>query len=192
MTRQTEAPLTEFRKDTKHTTMRELVRLLDDGWLTLTAPYQRGDVWTEDQRIALIRSWMTGVPIPSIITNDRTSPWWKGVRPTETALIAAIDGRQRIVTGHLWFSGELAVPATWFPTDMVDHTEDTDDGPYVRYAGLTRPMQTSIAFTWTVPVVEAKVGTITEEAAIYLLVNGAGTPQSTADMDNATRVAQGE
>ncbi len=192
MTRQTAEPLTEFRKDTKHTTMRELVRLLDDGWLTLTAPYQRGDVWTEDQRIALVRSWMTGVPIPAIITNDRTSPWWKGVRPTESALIAAIDGRQRIVTGNLWFSGDLLVPATWFPQDMVDHTEDTGDGPYVRYTGLTKAMQTSIAFTWTVPVVEAKVSTVTEEAAIYLLVNGAGTPQSTADMDNAARVARGE
>lgn len=30
------------------------------------------------------------------------------------------------------------------------------------------------------------------EAEIYLLVNGAGTPQTQADMDNARRVAQGK
>jgi hypothetical protein len=34
----------------------------------------------------------------------------------------------------------------------------------------------------------ARVGTVQEEAAIYLLVNGGGTPQTDADMNNAARV----
>jgi hypothetical protein len=33
------------------------------------------------------------------------------------------------------------------------------------------------------------VSTVAEEAEIYLLVNGAGTPQTDADMANAARIA---
>lgn len=196
MTRQTTAPLEEFRRDVRHTTMRELVRMHEDGWLTLDAPYQRGPVWDDDQRIALVRSWMTGVPIPSIITNDRTSSWWTGPKPQVDGnpLIAVVDGKQRILAGLAWFQDGLAVPATWFPADAVTATEEADDdvGPYVRYSYLTRSMQTHIAFSWTIPVTEGKVADVQAEAALYLLVNGGGVLQTADDMDRAARVARGE
>lgn len=38
----------------------------------------------------------------------------------------------------------------------------------------------------------ARVATVQEEAAVYLLVNGGGTPQTDADMSNAARIANGE
>jgi hypothetical protein len=41
------------------------------GCLSLDAPYQRGDVWTVQQRQLFIRSLAWGFPFPSIITNDR-------------------------------------------------------------------------------------------------------------------------
>jgi len=45
-----------------------------DGQLLLDPPYQRGDVWGYKRQANLIRSILLGVPIPSIIINDR----WQG------------------------------------------------------------------------------------------------------------------
>lgn len=36
------------------------------------------------------------------------------------------------------------------------------------------------------------MGSLREEAAVYVLVNGQGTPQADADMANAQRVAEGK
>ena len=41
--------------------------------MELNAPYQRGDVWGEVRQRNLIRSILLGIPIPSIIINDRAT-----------------------------------------------------------------------------------------------------------------------
>ncbi len=195
MTYQTTQPVEDFRKDTKTTPFVEFVHMARDGWLDVKPPYQRDDVWTYPQRIGLIRSLLSGIPVPAIITNDRTSPWWAGEKPNVEAgraLIAVIDGKQRIETMRQWFAGELPVPASWFPAEEIEATEDTRDGAYVRFTGLTPRMQRGTKFTWTVPCTEAKVTSIAEEAGIFMLVNGAGTPQTDADMTRARAVAEGK
>ncbi|MFE6274073.1 DUF262 domain-containing protein [Streptomyces goshikiensis] len=163
--------------------------------LDLDPPYQRGDVWTADQRIALVRSWLTGTPTGVVILNDRTTAQWlkaSGYDPAERGepLYAVIDGRQRITTARLWADGELAVPASWFLPGDVAVTEATEDGPYVRFTGLTDAGRLKFGNRAHLAVATAKAATVAEEAAVYGLVNGGGTPQTPADLANAADVAR--
>lgn len=195
MTRQTSAPLEHLSLNTADRQAREIVRSFGGEFgIDLAPPYQRGKVWTEDQQIALIRSWLTGTPTGVVIFNDRTTQEWKAANGYDPAdrgepMYACIDGQQRITAARAWFGDELAVPASWFPADGVTAIEDTADGPYVRYTGLTLPRQRHFANRAHLTVAEARVATVEEEAAVYLLVNGGGTPQTGADMANAARVA---
>jgi hypothetical protein len=195
MTRQTTAPLEHLSLNTADRQAREIVRSFTESFgLDLTPPYQRGKVWTEDQQIALIRSWLTGTPTGVVIFNDRATSEWKdanGYDPIDRGepMYACIDGQQRITAARAWFGDELAVPASWFPAKDVLATEDTEDGPYVRWSGLRLPRQRHFANRAHLTVATARVATIQEEAAVYLLVNGGGTPQTDANMANAARVA---
>lgn len=191
MTRQTTAPLEHISLGATNRFVEFFVRTVERGDMILDAPYQRGDVWTPDQQIALVRSWLMGIPVPAVIINDRTSPWWSEANPDAElgSAYAVIDGKQRILAGIAWLSGGLAVPASWFPAEHVETTEDTDDGSYVRYTGLTRVGQRFSENRATLPCAEGKLPTVRAEAEVYCLVNGGGTPQSEADMANADRVA---
>ena len=195
MTRQTAAPLNHTTLSASYRRARELARLVDDGDLDLTPPYQRGAVWTDDQRIALIRSWLTGIPSGTVILSDRVNNWWakaNGSTPLDTGAPtwSCVDGKQRISTASGWFASQIAVPASWFEPQFIEVTEDTTDGPYVRYSGLTEVGRRVVDSRALIQVAEAKTcATVQDEAAIYLLVNGGGTPQSDADMANARHIA---
>jgi hypothetical protein len=194
MTRQTAEPLEHLSLNSADRQAREIARSFSESFgLDLNPPYQRGRVWNEDQKIALIRSWLTGTPTGVVIFNDRSTPEWKagnGYDPVDRdePMYACIDGQQRISTAQSWFAGELAVPASWFDPADVETTEDTEDGPYIRWSGLTLPRQRHFANRAHLTVATARVATVQEEAAIYLLVNGGGTPQTDIDMANAQRV----
>ena len=125
------------------------------------------------------------------VINDRIFGSWprNSQGPLEGYAYSAIDGKQRIETAIAWFSGELLVPASWFAPEDVESPVETEDGPYVSYSGLAIAEQRHQGNSFMLPAVEAKVGTLQEEAEIYLLLNGAGTPQSEAAMANAERVA---
>ncbi len=196
MSRQTENPLEHISLNTTNRRARELARMVDDGYLDLDPPYQRGTVWTEDQRVALVRSWKTGVPVPAVLVNDRANQWWRDANDGEdvravSAIYVMIDGKQRVETALAWFAGQFAVPASWFESDEIAETEDTADGPYVRYTGLTRAGRLHMDSNAMLPMGEGKLPTLRAEAEVYLLVNGGGTPQTDADMANARRVAEG-
>lgn len=196
MTRQTAAPLTHISLNPSARQAREVVRTVTDGHTLLDPPYQRGSVWTEDQRVALIESWLRGLPAGVLILSDRGTEEWRKANPgrdpyeTGEAFWAVIDGKQRLTTALLWFNGELAVPMSWFPAEHVAETEETNDGTYVRYTGLTVPGQRIFANRALFMVAETKAcATEADEARFYLLVNGGGTQQTDADMANAARVA---
>jgi hypothetical protein len=193
VTRQTAAPLGHVSLNVTNRIAGDLVGQWEAGYIDLNPPYQRGSVWTLDQRIALVRSWLMGVPIPACVLNRRDTAGWvrnngddKGLGP----VYAVVDGKQRLETAIAWLGGKLAIPASWYPTDLVETTEDTPDGPYVRYTGLTKIGQRKTYSQMFLPCAEAAVYTIQAEAEIYLLVNGGGTPQTDADMANATRIAK--
>jgi hypothetical protein len=191
MTRQTAKPLESQNLNATNREAIGLARLVQEGDLLLDTPYQRGDVWTPDQRVALIESWLRGLPIPAVIINDRMTLAWERGNPSAELgpAYAMVDGKQRLLTAIAWFTGRFSVPASWFPADQVEVTEDTEDGPYVRFTGLTVVGQRKFMRHSLLPVCEARAGTVAEEAKIYLLVNGSGTAQTDADMANAERVA---
>ena len=148
MTLQTSAPLERMHLSDSCRGARELVRMLDDGHMTYDAPYQRGSVWNTAQRIELIRSWLTGTPIASIIVNDRINGTWTDVNgeiPAGEPFWSVIDGKQRLETVRLWFHGELAVPASWFDDADIDAWTSTRDGFYVTYTGLGETKQRMLA-----------------------------------------------
>jgi hypothetical protein len=193
MTRQTTQPIEHHSLGATNRFADFFVRTVESGDMILDAPYQRGNVWTEDQRIGLIRSWLHGFPIGAVILNDRGGPWWTEANPGSRfglgPAYSVVDGKQRILTTIAWFAGQFAVPASWFPADRVDATEDTDDGPYVRFTGLTRVGQRFAENRMVLPCAEGKLPTVQAEAEVYLLVNGGGTPQTDADMARAAQIA---
>src|SRR5882757_3232823 len=75
MTRQTTAPLANLSLSTSDRQISELARSFREAFgIDLNPAYQRGRVWTLDQKIALVRSWMTGTPTGVVILNDRSAP----------------------------------------------------------------------------------------------------------------------
>jgi len=197
VTRQTAAPLAHATLSATYRRAIDLVRLVERNELDLKPPYQRGQVWNADQQMALIRSWLLGIPTGVVILSDRENRNWakhNGTTPINLGdpSWACIDGQQRITTAQLWFGGHFGVPATWFDPSYIDAAVMTDDGPYVGHTGLTVTGQRMVDSRALIQVSEAKTcASVADEAAIYLLVNGGGTPQTEADMANAQHIATG-
>ncbi|MGC4808744.1 DUF262 domain-containing protein [Micromonospora sp. DT233] len=187
MTRQTTSPLATLPIGFSIWSIYEYTERIRRGEMILDAPYQRGRRWTDDQRIALMRSWLQGVPIPAVVLNDRTAAAWHASDPDAHTTYAVIDGRQRLETALAWQDGDLAIPASWLPADWIRLAEDSDDGPYVRVTGLRTPRR--ITRLMDLPCVRARVDTVADEATIYQLINGTGTPQTDADLHRAALIA---
>jgi hypothetical protein len=189
MTYQTTEPIQDLRMNVSARAWGDLIHQVQDGDTTYDLPYQRGAVWTTEQRMLLILSLMSGTPIPALILNERPRRMWFDAEGGRLPVVAVIDGKQRIMTVRMFMEGVLRVPASWFdPADIIE-TEDTADGPYVRYYGLARRAQRDIE-NRPVPVAEARLGSVAEEAEVYLRVNGSGTPQSDEDLTRAANIAQ--
>lgn len=195
MSRQTSAPLVHTTLNASYRRAIDIVRLVENGDLDINPSYQRGQVWTENQKTALVRSWLTGIPSGVVILADRDNRNWakaNGNTPISSGepLWACIDGQQRITAAQSWFNSTLAVPASWFDPQYVETAQDTDDGPYVTHGGLTVVGRRMVESRALLQVADAKTcATVADEAAIYLLVNGGGTPQTEQDMDNANDIA---
>ncbi|MFF2228340.1 DUF262 domain-containing protein [Streptomyces globisporus] len=194
MTRQTPTHLEHTTLNPRARGAHDLVRLVEEGQLDVAPAYQRDSVWSGDQRVALVRSWMIGLPAGVIILSDRDNPKWAAamgdVYRAGAAVWAAVDGKQRILTAQLWFTGQFAVPASWFDPAVVEQTELTEDGPYVRYSGLSEPGRLKFDRRAQFQVAEFRTAeTINDEAAMYLLVNGGGTPHTDQEMQQARRIA---
>ena len=189
MTRQTRAPLTRLPTTASLWSVEEYTSRIRRGEMLIDPPYQRGPAWSDQQRIDLMRSWLQGVPVPAVVLNERMGPAWRRADPRMHVNYAVVDGRQRLETALAWQAGQLAIPASWLPADWIRTTDDTDDGPYLRVTGLHNPRR--VGRLMDLPCVRAQVSTVAAEAALYLLVNGAGTPQSTVDLARATAITAG-
>lgn len=192
MTRQSPKPLSNLSLHATNRPASFYPHLHEKGLLLLDPPYQRGAVWSTAQQMGLIYSWLRGLPIPAVVINKRDTTAWDRANPGyDGPMWAVIDGQQRIRTAIAWFNSDLAVPSSWFKPDLVDTSENTDDGLYVRFAGLALPGQRHFDNFALLPTAEAQLPTVEAEAEVYLLVNGGGTPQTAADMARAGRVAAG-
>jgi hypothetical protein len=188
MTYQTSEPVHEMRMNISARMWGDLIHQVQQGDTTYHLPYQRGEVWTQAQRMMLIYSILSGTPIPALIVNERPHKMWFGAQGERLPVYAVIDGKQRMMTVKMFMEDVLAVPASWWPADQLERTEDTSDGPYVRYSGLARRAQRFFENN-PAPVAEARLTSVAEEAAVYLRVNGSGTPQSDEDIARAAAVA---
>lgn len=188
MTYQTERPITELGFAQSGRMVEDLVLQMSNGAMTTDLPYQRGEVWSEGQRILLVSSLLSGTPVAALIINRRPERMWASGRDITGPRLAVIDGKQRLTTLVLLLTGQLALPASWFPETDILETEETADGPYVRWTGLA-PGQRQRLADRPLAVEFASVGSVEDEAAIYLRVNGYGTPQTGDDMAKAARIA---
>lgn len=160
----------------------ELARMVADGSLLLDPPYQRGDVWTTNQRVNLIKSLMLGVPVAALVLNQRGSntAWRHNEGDPGEVWYACIDGKQRMTTMLMWHRGELAVPADWFEPEEVE-----SPGSWLTRAGLTKVGQRFCDRKFLIPVAEAYLSSLAEEAEVYDLINSAGTAHAEADLATA-------
>lgn len=190
-TKQTDRPIQKLSLQASSRPAYWLAEMFFDGQADLAPEYQRGSVWIVDQQISLVHSYLLGAPIPAVILNSRLFGAWPEdpSGPAGGFSHACVDGRQRIEATHAWFSGALAVPASWFEPEDVLSAEQTEDGLYVRFTGLSQVCQRRQKNGWVLPVVESAVATLEEEAQLYLLVNGSGTAQSANDLENASSIA---
>lgn len=111
----------------------------------------------------LIKSILQGVPIPSIIVNNRD---WE----SDNYRIAVIDGKQRITSILNFLGDSLAVPGEWFGVDM----------PFVHFGDLPIEKQRHFRQS-TLAFSEGQLRSIEEEQYVFELVNFGGVPQGQKD-----------
>lgn len=181
-----------------------------EGGFDLSAPYQRGSVWTVDMRRALIRSLLMGIQPGAVYLSHL--PYDPG-RPEVAYRV--IDGKQRIETVMAFAASEFSVPADWFGDDWLD-PDQVDDGT-VAYGTLSAPgrrffdtlTMPAIVVDFTSAHIYVAPGTGTTGSAMqyttrrrtadeilacevetYLLLNTGGVQHTGADLD-AARAAIG-
>lgn len=185
MTRQLTAPVEHLSLNPSNRLAEDVFYQYKAGRVVLDPPYQRGDVWTDDQRLDLMYSYLAGYPTGTLILNDRMRSAWS----TEFKIAyAVIDGKQRLTTVIMWFEGRLAIPASWIGAEWVrDDVEPVDvgDGPYVTVEHLTETGQRKVSSRMQLPVVTAQVDSLEEEKRIYRLVNAGGTAHTADDLERA-------
>lgn len=137
---------------------------MKDGYLHLSPPYQRGDVWGTARQRNLVSSLLLGVPIPSVVVNDRMAANWGDD-------IVVIDGKQRIGAILAFFESRLSVPAEWFGVD----------GSQVVYGDLVLPQRRRFN-NLTLGVCEAALGSIEQERQVFDLINFGGLAQGESDL----------
>lgn len=132
--------------------------------IDLNPPYQRGHVWGKTRQRNLIRSLLLGIPIPSIIINDRASAGW-----SDTLSCVVIDGKQRITSILKFLKGELDVPGEWFGFDKE-----------ITFLDLPKPEQRAFRGL-AIPFAEGTLDSLDKEQEVFELVNYGGVPQGRSD-----------
>ena len=151
----------------------------------LNAPYQRGSVWSDDQRRNLIRSMFLGLPIGSVVLNDT------GNLDRED-YITVVDGKQRIETVRAFVTDRLAIPSTWIPAIHLEQSVTVDGWPVagVLFSGLSLAYRRKFT-NLSVPALVAHVDTVEQEAEVFRLINAGGVPQTAETMARAADIEAG-
>ena len=137
----------------------------------MNPPYQRGDVWGVKRRRNLIKSILMGIPIPSIIVNDRCVAEFSG----DDDRYAVIDGKQRIITILMFLDSELAIPSEW----VVDDCRPKEKGLVV-FSDMRLSFRRGFE-SLAIACSEVNLKTIEEEKEVFDLVNFGGLAQGERD-----------
>ncbi|QWF85628.1 hypothetical protein HUW46_09083 [Amycolatopsis sp. CA-230715] len=164
--------------------------MVSEGELLLSPPYQRGDVWTNQQRVDLIKSLLLGVPVPAIVVNRRgdNAGWQTNEGDPGDIWYACIDGKQRLTTLCQWQAGDLAIPAEWIDPAFLG--ADFKPGDTVTAIDLNATGRRVLAQRFVIPLAEAKLPSLAEEAETYRLINSAGTSHGQDDLSRAQSLAR--
>lgn len=139
--------------------------------LNVNPPYQRGLVWGVTRKRGLVKSLLMGIPVPSIVINDR-SIRFEGWDAETDPFYVVVDGKQRITAIRDFVDGKFAVPGHWFDVD-ADEVRFTELGQPDRLHFMHRPVAVS----------EAKLATLDEEREMFDLINFGGVAQGGTDDD---------
>lgn len=152
-----------------------LDRDFDDPRFDMDQPYQRGVAWGVKRRQNFIKSILMGVPIPSIVINDRFNAGFShpGYSRDRNWMHAVVDGKQRVTTIQSFINNEFWIPHEW--------VEDDTRGQ-VCYGDLPLPFQRRFRHT-PMPVEEGQFATLDHEAELFDLVNFGGLAQGEVDDD---------
>lgn len=133
------------------------------GSYRLDAPYQRGSVWTFEQKQNLVKSLLQQVPLGCLYVNRRDFP------SDPDAFV--IDGKQRIEALRDFVNDVFWIPGKWL------NKEDFAIAPIeqVYYSELSKNFKTGFG-TSTIQVYWTDLPTEEEERDLYLRVNYGGTP----------------
>lgn len=167
-----ELTLSRINVSTSQVSIREIRSWRDNGELLLNPPYQRGDVWGPRRRLNLVRSILTGVPIPTIIINDRFAAKWSGTEGSESWSYAVVDGKQRCTTILMLFDDAIELPGHWFGFDKTTVVFSELDPTQQRYI-KNQPIGVCTGY----------FPTIQDEKEVFELVNFGGVPQGEVDND---------
>lgn len=154
---------------------REFVNTYRDGELDLEAPYQRGAVWTLEQKQNLWKSMIMGLPVGSVFLNLREGH----------GRYVVVDGQQRLRAIIEYMSDEFALPSEWMEPDFLGD----DAGDMVRWSDLSDTGRSCLGHGLSpISCYESRLKTVEEEAELYLLINFGGVEQTGEDRARAERV----
>jgi len=187
------APLVNRNMQPTARNLRDLIGFWRDGQINMTPPYQRGDVWTVDQRVALIKSLLLGIPVAALMLNMRDNHDWKqneGEPHSLAPSYAVIDGKQRLTTVRMFFDGDLEVPIDWFEPDWIDWSCTARGASVVAWGNFEIHARRYMGQGFSIPVAEARLGSLAEEAEVYGLINSAGTAHTDTELAHARKIAR--
>ncbi len=140
-----------------------------EGYLDLNPPYQRGEVWGLLRKQNLIKSLVQGIPVASLIINDRTrSGKWEYM---DAGFLVMIDGKQRTIAILDFLNSVFAVPGEWFD----------EDRELVFFNQLPIAKQRGFRI-YPIGVAEGSLESLEQEAEVFDLVNFGGVPQGESDV----------
>lgn len=143
------------------------VHLRKLGHLLMDTPYQRGVVWGRRRMQNLIHSLVLGVPIASVVFNDRLQAGW-----ADDLNFAVIDGVQRVTSILRFLDGDLVVPGAWFGYQKLEVS-------YLELELSTRRRFKNLSFQ----VAEGTLPDLETEIDVFNLINYGGIPQGEVDED---------
>lgn len=162
--------LTDYRASASARSLHFFTAHRDD--LDVNPPYQRGEVWGVKRRRNLIKSLLSGVPIPAIVVNDRMGAGFEGWDADNDPAYVVVDGKQRVTTLRAFVDGKFTVPGDWFD----------EDAEWVRFPDLPKPKQLHFMHR-PVAVAEGKLKTLDAERELFDLLNFGGLAQGETDDD---------
>jgi len=143
--------------------------------------YQRGAVWSVEQKRNLWKSLLMGLPVGAVFINQRGDHSF-GAEKT----YHVVDGQQRLRALLEFRQGLYGLPRDWFEDDWV---APDYEGEFVTFDGLSRNGWSCIRKEATIIWLETTLKTEAEEAEMYLLINFGGVEQTAEDRSRAEDVA---